>query len=59
MKSTFNTVWTAATLVVLFFATSPTLAQKGLTPPSSGYDDSNNYQSDIAEVYLSMIGVRP
>ncbi|HEY1719488.1 MAG TPA: hypothetical protein VGH42_14505, partial [Verrucomicrobiae bacterium] len=56
MKFTFGT---AIILYVLCFAFSPALAQKGTMAPAAVYDKSDTYQSDIAEVYVSMIGVRP
>lgn len=49
----------AIVLYVLCFAFSPSLAQKSPSTPAANYDKPDTYQSDIAEVYLSMIGVRP
>jgi hypothetical protein len=56
VKSAFGA---AIILYVLCCALSPALAQKGAMAPAAGYHDSDTYQSDIAEVYVSMIGVRP
>lgn len=56
MKSAFRT---AIILYVLCFALSSALAQKTPMAPAAVYDSSKDYQSDIAEVYISMIGARP
>jgi hypothetical protein len=51
MKTTISSFQTTIILSALFVAISPALA--------SDYDSSEPYQSDTAEVYISMIGVRP
>jgi hypothetical protein len=56
LKSPFGAV---IILYVLCFTSGLALAQKGTMAPRADYHDPTIYQSDIAEVYVSMIGARP